>query len=131
MDGSILREADKAPARAGRGKPQAQAAGCRPEPGQGDAPGGGHKKTLRAPQKRNWVARLRERFGVSERRALRIVAISPENTGPKRIPWRRKRSKSLPTDGPAIGGGSEGLKSWVPGLMGKRSPLVAGLNITS
>ncbi|EGD06888.1 hypothetical protein XVE_4921, partial [Xanthomonas vesicatoria ATCC 35937] len=33
---------------------------------------------------------------------------SPENTGPKRIPWRRKRSKSLSTDGPAIGGGSWG-----------------------
>lgn len=31
---------------------------------------------------------------------------SPENTGPKRIPMRRRRSESLPTDGPAIGGGS-------------------------
>lgn len=29
---------------------------------------------MRAPQKRNWVARLKERFGVSERRALRIVS---------------------------------------------------------
>ncbi|WP_127168094.1 IS3 family transposase [Xanthomonas euvesicatoria] len=35
-----------------------------------------NKKALRATQKRNWVARLRERFGVSERRALRIVAMS-------------------------------------------------------
>lgn len=28
----------------------------------------------------------------------------PENTGPKRIPWRQKRAKSLPADGPATGG---------------------------
>ncbi len=33
-------------------------------------------KALRTPQKRNWVARLRARFGVSERRALQIVAMS-------------------------------------------------------
>lgn len=33
---------------------------------------------------------------------------SPENTGPKRIPWHQKRAKSLPADGPAIGGGSGG-----------------------
>lgn len=32
---------------------------------------------------------------------------SPENTGPKRIPRRQKRAKSLPADGPAIGGGSQ------------------------
>lgn len=36
---------------------------------------------------------------------------SPENTGPKRIPWCQKKAKSLPADGPAtgmitIGGGS-------------------------
>ncbi|MGV7204000.1 IS3 family transposase [Xanthomonas citri] len=35
-----------------------------------------NKKALRAPQKRDWVARLKERFGVSERRALRIVSMS-------------------------------------------------------
>src|SRR5690606_15710292 len=42
----------------------------------GDAPGGGHKKALRPIQKRIWVGRLMERFGVSERRTLRIVSMS-------------------------------------------------------
>lgn len=36
----------------------------------------------------------------------KLLRNSPEKTGPKRIPWRQKRAKSIPADGPAIGGGS-------------------------
>lgn len=45
-------------------------------------------------------------------RRFRLLTVvdhySPENTGPKRIRRRRRRSESLPADGPGIGGGSVG-----------------------
>ncbi|ENZ96627.1 hypothetical protein VB151_17805 [Xanthomonas fragariae] len=94
------------------------------------------KKALRS-------AQLRERFGISLRRALQMMLMSqpsdayaaikltskggdptvhrhgkplknePEMTDPKRIPWHRERSKSLPSTCTVIGDGS-GKKAETP-----------------
>ena len=48
----------------------------RPEPGQGDAAGGGRKKALRPSPRRALVPELMQRFGCSQRNALRVVKMS-------------------------------------------------------
>src|ERR1700754_1045679 len=68
------RAATIAPAR--RGEPPAQADRRGPEPGQGDAAGGRRKKSLRPSYRRELVPELMQRFGCSERNALRIVRMS-------------------------------------------------------
>ena len=55
---------------------QAQADRGRSEPGQGHAAGGGRKKALRPSQRRELVPDLMQRFGCSQRQALRIVRMS-------------------------------------------------------
>src|SRR5205807_8402799 len=61
-------------------------------PGQADAPGGRPKKVLTARQRRQAVCSLQERFGVSERRACRVL-------GQQRSTQRQPRKKAPAEEG--------------------------------
>src|SRR5690242_18025475 len=67
------RRRDSAAEAVGRGEPEAQAAGGRPEFRQADAAGRALKKTLRPGRRRDLVRHLEERYGVSERRGCRAL----------------------------------------------------------
>src|SRR5947209_8443844 len=60
---------------AGGGKRPAQAARCRPDPRQGDAPGRARKKILRPAGKRARVGYLQQCYEVSERRACEVLLL--------------------------------------------------------
>ena len=67
---------DAAPEAVGRGERAFEASGGRFEFGQGDAPGGGEKKALSARERRTLVDDLRVTWGVSVRRACRVLLAS-------------------------------------------------------
>ena len=79
MEEAVRRARDRRTATASDprgGKPEAQATGRRPEPGQEDAAGRALKKTLRPAVQRVLVREVQVAYRVAERRACRVLGFS-------------------------------------------------------